>query len=216
MRDVEGFILAGGASSRMGEDKAGLRLGGETFVGRIARALAPVVNSIRVVSGRHAEGAWGLPVVPDLFEHAGALGGIHAALAHARTEGALVVSCDLPFVTSELFARLVGLSEDGPLKFEAVAPLQRDGRAQPLCAFYERAPCLALAEELLRAGEARPRLLLGRARTRWVAEEELADLEDSALFFLNVNTPDEYARAVALHASKRRGEAETKPDAGTP
>lgn len=214
MRDVEGFILAGGASSRMGADKAGLRLGGETFVERVARALGAVAGSVRVVSGRHEGDAWGLPVVPDVFEHRGALGGIHAALAHARAEGVLVVSCDLPFVTSELFARLVRLSEDGPEKFDAVAPVQRDGRAQPLCSFYARGACLARAEELLRAGESRPRLLLRRARTRWVAEEELSDLQDSALFFLNVNTPDEYARAVALHGDRGGGDAATRRRGG--
>ena len=80
MADIEGFILAGGASSRMGADKALLRLGGEPFVGRVARALWRVAGRVRVVSSRHEGAAFGLEVVPDRFEGRGAIGGLHAVL----------------------------------------------------------------------------------------------------------------------------------------
>lgn len=199
MHDVEGFILAGGRSRRMGEDKARLRLGVETFVERVARALGEVARRVRVVSGRHEREACGLDVVPDVFENCGALGGIHAALAHAHSPRVLVVSCDLPFVTGGLFARLVELGTQG---FDAVVPVQTDGRPQPLCALYARDACLPIAERLLREGLARPRLLLREARTLWVEEEKLSDLDDSALFFLNVNTPDDYRRALDLHGRR--------------
>ncbi|HYP52479.1 MAG TPA: hypothetical protein VEQ42_03005, partial [Pyrinomonadaceae bacterium] len=114
----------------------------------------------------------------------------------------------LPFVTGELFARLVGLCSP---EFDAVAPVQRDGRPQPLCAVYARDACLARADALLRSGESRPRRLLREVRTLWLEEGNLSDLEHSALFFLNVNTPDEYARALSLHdegaarATRREG-----------
>lgn len=189
---VEGFILTGGASSRMGEDKSRLRLGGLTFVERAAAALSSVAGSITVVSSRHTEEVFGLPVVPDLFESRGALGGLHSALSHARATWIAVVSCDLPFVTGELFERLASHTEGGP---GAVAPLQDDGRPQPLCAFYARECCLEVAEAMLLEGELRPRVLLGRVRTRWVDFPSLSDLRGSALFFRNVNTPEEYNRA---------------------
>lgn len=199
MSEVEGFILAGGASSRMGSDKAALALGGETFVRRVARALSGVAGGrVSLVSGRPGADAWGLPVVADVYEKCGALGGLHAALSRARAPLAAVVSCDLPFVTAELFARLVSLARG----FDAAAPVQRDGRPQPLCAVYAAAACLPLCEELLRSGERRPRELLRRARTRWVREQELTDLPGAELFFLNVNTPQDYARALAHEDSR--------------
>src|SRR5918911_1260403 len=108
---VEGFILAGGASSRMGRDKAALRLGEETLVARVASALTGIATRVSVVSSRHAADSFGLPVVRDVFEGAGALGGLHAALLHARSPWAAVVSCDLPFVTAELLRRLVSFAE---------------------------------------------------------------------------------------------------------
>ena len=192
MNEVEGFILAGGLSSRMGADKSRLRLGGRTFVELAAEALGALTRVVSVVGSRPDAEAHGLAVVRDVYEGLGALGGLHAALAACGARWAAVVSCDLPFASGELFARLASLRG---AETEAVAPVQEDGRPQPLCALYAAAPGLAAAEGLIRAGELRPRVLLQRVRTRWVGFEELADLEGSRLFFKNVNTPADYEEA---------------------
>ena len=193
MPDLEGFILVGGASSRMGSDKSRLLLGGRTFVERAAEALSAVAVRVSVVSARGGDAGFGLPLVRDLVVGAGALGGLHAALAGCRAPWAAVVSCDLPFVTGGLLVRLASFRADG---LDAVAPRQADGRAQPLCALYARDACLRVAERLLGAGELRPRVLLTEVRTRWAGPDELADLPGSARFFTNVNTPADYALAV--------------------
>jgi molybdopterin-guanine dinucleotide biosynthesis protein A len=192
MLDTEGFILAGGFSSRMGEDKSLLRLGGRTFVEIAAGALATVSSRVSVVGSRPGVESHGLPIVSDIHEGLGALGGLHAALAACEAPWAAVVPCDLPFVTRELFERLASLCGDD---VDAVAPVQEDGRPQPLCALYAAARCLEAADALIRAGELRPRALLKTVRTRWVQFEELSDLDGSQLFFKNVNTPADYEEA---------------------
>jgi molybdopterin-guanine dinucleotide biosynthesis protein A len=192
MSDLEGFILTGGASSRMGTDKARLSLGGLTFIERIARALRMLTPELSVVSARPESFNINLPVVADIQRDCGALGGLHAALRACRAPWALVVSCDLPFVTGELFARLAELRNT---ETDAVAPMQSDGRPQPLCTLYSPAGCLERVERLLHEGERRPRALLRQVRTRWVAHAELLDLRDAELFFMNVNTPEDYRRA---------------------
>lgn len=189
---TEGFILAGGASSRMGEDKSRLSLGGRTFVEAAAGALRAVATRVSVVSSRAGAESHGLPVVEDLRAGLGALGGLHAALTSCRAEWAAVVACDLPFVTGELLARLLS---ECTAETDAVVPVQEDGRVQPLCALYRARVCLEQIDELIRAGELRPRVLLSRVRARLVAFEELRDLEGSTRFFVNVNTPEDYARA---------------------
>lgn len=196
MRELEGFILAGGKSSRMGTDKARLRLGAQSFTEKIAAALDAVSATVRVVGGQEASGVW--EVVPDTHMEWGALGGLHAALKASRTEWAAVVACDLPFVTGQLFVRLASLREN----FAAVVPVQADGRVQPLCALYRREPCLRHVEELIAGGERRPRTLVERVETRLVASAELADLEAADLFFINVNTPEDYAHAKAVRDDK--------------
>ncbi|HEX8501002.1 MAG TPA: molybdenum cofactor guanylyltransferase [Pyrinomonadaceae bacterium] len=193
MTDVEGFILAGGLSSRMGADKSRLRLGGRTFVELAAEALGAVAGRVSLVGSRPDAGAHGLPVVRDVYEGLGAIGGLHAALGACGAPWAAVVSCDLPFVTGGLFARLASLRGGDA---DAVAPLQEDGRPQPLCALYAADACRAAAESLIRSGELRPRALLRTVRTRWVAFAELSDLPGAPLFFANVNTPEDYEKAV--------------------
>lgn len=192
---IEGFILTGGASSRMGSDKGQLQLGGNSFVEIIAAALAAIAETIRTVSAKGvAAGAPGLMNVADVYPRWGALGGLHTALAACNSPWAAVVACDLPFVTPDLFQRLATLRED----FDAVVPVQSDGRPQPLCALYRCQPCLPEAANLIVAGERRPRALLATLKTRWVPQTELDDLAGAANFFSNINTPDDYARAIAL------------------
>jgi molybdopterin-guanine dinucleotide biosynthesis protein A len=131
-----------------------------------------------------------LQAVPDIHSRWGALGGVHAALSACGASWALVVACDFPFVTGELFQKLASLRAD----FEAVAPIQADSIPQPLCSLYRVEPCLALAEKLIKTGERKPIALLQSVRTRWVEFSELAGLENANSFFDNINTPADYAR----------------------
>jgi molybdopterin-guanine dinucleotide biosynthesis protein A len=189
MDSVEGFILAGGASSRMGTDKARLLIGDESFVQRIGGRLSEVARKVSVV-GKVDSSDLSFPFVPDVHERWGALGGVHAALAACEAEWALVVACDLPHVTADLFNRLLLLATD----FDAIAPLQQDGRRQPLCAVYRVAACLPQAEALIKTGERKPVALLQSVTTRWLEFSEVEDLTGANRFFDNINTPQDYAR----------------------
>lgn len=189
MDSIEGFILVGGQSRRMGTDKSQLLFGGQSFVDRIALEVGAVTSSIRVVGSNSGESRL-LPFVADVFPGWGALGGVHAALSACAAPWALVVACDFPFVTRELFARLATFREG----FEAVSPIQSDGIPQPLCTLYRIAPCLDRANDLIKSGERKPLALLQSVDTRWVSFDELADLAQASHLFDNVNTPDDYAR----------------------
>lgn len=209
MNVIEGFILTGGQSRRMGTDKSQLVLDGQRFVERIAGELSVVTRSVTIV-GRNGDSRAPaeklstrnpeletrnsklatLKTVPDVYPEWGALGGVHAALSACANVWALIVACDFPFVTSELFAKLASLAED----FEAVAPIQRDGIPQPLCALYRVEPCLSRADQFIKSGERKPIALLQSVHTRWVSFDELRNLEGADHFFDNINTPEDYAR----------------------
>jgi molybdopterin-guanine dinucleotide biosynthesis protein A len=196
MFDVEGFILVGGQSSRMGSDKSRLVFGEQTAIERIAAALRPLTARVRLVGSRFQAEANGLENVPDTHECWGALGGIHAALDACQSEWAAIAACDLPFVSSGLFHRLWQLTpQSDPQTFDAIVPIQPDGRPQPLCAIYRSEPCSESAKQLIAKGEHKPRALLAEVRTLRVEFGELTDLAGSEHFFLNVNTPDDYEQA---------------------
>jgi len=178
----------------MGRDKARLVLNGRSFVERIHDALQSVAERTHTVGAKGADSLAGLGNVPDVYEEWGALGGLHAALFACHSTWAFIIACDLPFVTGELCKRLRTLRAG----FDAVVPVQGDGRVQPLCALYRVEPCRDRARELIERGERRPRALIDAVQTRLVAPGELEDLAGAALFFTNVNTPVEWERAHAL------------------
>jgi len=190
MNDVQAFILAGGASRRMGTDKSQLLVERQTFTERIAETLLKLTDSVTIV-GRQANDS-SLQGISDVYPQWGALGGLHAALAACKRPWAIVVACDLPFVTAELFTVLSEMRGE----HEAVVPIQPDGRPQPLSALYRVDPCLERATKLIEAGERRPLDLLEVVQTRWVAFAEIRNLAQSERFFVNINTPKDYYEAL--------------------
>lgn len=186
MDQIEGFILAGGASSRMGTDKSQLLIDDQRLIDRIAKALLTITSTVKIVGRDYDDSA--LMTVRDVYPSWGALGGLHAALHACHTEWALVVACDLPFISSELLATLASERKGS----DAVVPIQPDGRPQPLCALYRIDPCLERATELIEGGKRRPLDLLETVRTRWLSFDHFAELDQSHNFFVNINTPEDY------------------------
>jgi molybdopterin-guanine dinucleotide biosynthesis protein A len=197
MFDVEGFILVGGASRRMGRDKALLDFGGQPLVERIAHELSTLASAVSLVGAREAHASF--KNVPDIYQQWGALGGIHAALTAAKTDWAAVVACDLPFVTGKLFERLTTFVNNTT---DAVVPIQADGRPQPVCALYRVAKCLPEIEKVVAAGEHTPQALLAKVRTRFIDFAELSDLPAADHFFFNVNRPEDLKKAQDILSSE--------------
>jgi molybdopterin-guanine dinucleotide biosynthesis protein A len=213
--DVEGFILVGGASSRMGSDKSQLLLDGKTTMTRITEALRPVASKVSMVGTSSDATSSSLRGIPDLHDRWGPLGGIQAALRACETASCLIIACDLPFLTSELFAYLLRIADEQEETLEAVVPLQSDGRPQPLCAVYKRVPCLMAAEKSIALNEHTPRAMLDKVKTRYVNFSEIANLTGSEHFFFNLNRPDDYERAKEI-ARQQRSRHDDNPQVTAP
>ncbi len=181
----------------MGTDKSRLLIDEQTFTERIAETLLKVTDSVTVV-GQLVD-SLRLKTAEDVYPQWGALGGLHAALTACKREWAIVVACDLPFVTCDLFMRLTSLRAG----HEAVVPVQLDGRPQPLSALYRTDPCQRRATELIEAGQRRPLDLLQVVNTRWVPFWEIRDLDQAGEFFVNINTPDDYYEATRRPESEK-------------
>ena len=188
---ADGFVTAGGNSSRMGRDKAWLELDGVTMIERVVAALRPVTGRVTVIANRPEYTRLNLTVVADTHTGVGPLEAIRTALANARHPRAVLVGCDLPFVTPELFTHLLQVAGDA----QAVVPLDDAGRLEPLCAVYSTA-ALGAVTELIAAGDRKVSRLFDRIPTRFVPFAELARLDGARLFFENINSPDDYRRAV--------------------
>lgn len=191
---VLGAVLAGGKSSRMGQDKCGLVLesGGETLLASAINLLRRVAGDVVVVGRAHGSAAFVIDDVPGL----GPAGAIATVLRHTGRP-CLVVPCDAPLLNEQALSLLLRMRE--ARKPETLVTLFRhepSGRKESLVAVYEPG---ALA--YLEAGIARDLLKLSRL----VPENRCAfvpvPLELENVFF-NVNTPEEL-RAVRQGGAKK-------------
>lgn len=188
--DAWGVVFCGGASRRMGRDKALLVLDGMTLLERAARTLAAVTPRVLLATGaepRYAE--LGLDHVLDGEPGAGPLAGLAAALArieHARIAFVCVLACDMPRVPVAVFPAL--LSRARAENVEACLVRTRGG-LEPLCGVYH-ARCLPAVRAALARGERRMDSFHGDIRLVTRSEEEL-ELDCTR----NLNTPEEFRAA---------------------
>lgn len=191
--EVRGLVLAGGASSRMRRDKAALQYGGDNQLDRAVRLLArhvhPVFVSVRESQSRDPSRVPHALIV-DSVPGEGPFVGIRSALAARPGEAWLVIACDLPFLTDEVLDRL--LEERDPAAFATAYTSSHDGLPEPLCAVWEPGAAAAI-DAFLGTGRNCPRKFLMNHAVRLLEPEDRRALD-------NVNTPEEYARAVELLA----------------
>jgi molybdopterin-guanine dinucleotide biosynthesis protein A len=199
---VTGFVLAGGRSSRMGVDKALLGLGTENLLQRAVRSVAALCPDVIIVGDPVRYGGFGTTVA-DRVPGCGPLGGIHTALCITGSDRNLILSVDMPMMTTEFLRWLVDSSEDGD---ELATIPQVAGRTQPLCAVYGRGMLLVI-EEAIAAGEYKVDRTFAKVPTRFLSEREINAAGYSADLFANVNTPEDF------ELLKRHSEEAGLPDA---
>jgi molybdopterin-guanine dinucleotide biosynthesis protein A len=178
METCRGFVLAGGRSRRMGEDKGRLSWHGEPLVVYQWQRLDQLLPPAAVIGGEYRD--LGVASLADRYPGQGPLGAILTALA--ASPAALVLAVDMPLVASSTLAGLLrGTTAD------AVIPRPAGGPAQPLAALYRPS--------------AQPKLAAAFARGTRRLVEALAELEIEWRElppgeFLSMNTPAEYAEAL--------------------
>jgi molybdopterin-guanine dinucleotide biosynthesis protein A len=187
---VTAFVLAGGKSSRMGRDKAFLRLGDGTLLFRALKLAGAVAETVRIVGDARKFAAFGR-VTEDVYHGRGPLGGIHAALSSSATELNLVLAVDLPWVGPKFLEYLL-LRARGSAAMVTVP--RAGGGLQPLCAVYRRG-FAELAERSLGEGNNKIDALFARVETQVIEEDELLRAGFSSEMFRNLNTPEEWEKA---------------------
>lgn len=105
-----GIILAGGKSSRMGEDKGLVLLNGKPMIQYVIEALKEVVSNIIIISNNASYNKFGVPVYSDIIKNKGPVGGIYTGLYHSTTELNFCISCDVPMISSDFIFWLLNKS----------------------------------------------------------------------------------------------------------
>jgi molybdopterin-guanine dinucleotide biosynthesis protein A len=190
-----GYVLVGGQSKRMGQDKALLVLGGQLLALRTVERVRPVVAEVKLVGSPARYPHLGVPVVADAAGGKGPLGGIVAALRDTAFDWNLVVACDLPYLTTRFLEWLLGQAANSG-ESDALVP-QSEESAQPLCAAYHRR-ALPAFERVLSEGDPKIDRAFPQLRVRFLPPAELLKFAFTQRMFKNMNTPEDYAEAMRI------------------
>jgi molybdopterin-guanine dinucleotide biosynthesis protein A len=167
---LAGFVLAGGASARMGRDKALLLHRGKPLVVHIADQVRAAVGNVAIIGPPERYAFPAVPVIPDREPGLGPLGGLRTAFENTGAPLLLVVACDMPALTADALSSLIleAIRSGNPIT-AAAGP---HGEPEPLCAVYHRREVEPLVCEMLAAGERKAKKLLARVPlTLWIPEE---------------------------------------------
>ncbi len=189
-------ILAGGLSSRMGTNKAFVKVGGKPIIERIIERVQGLGGEIIIVANTPD---WyshlGLPIYRDLIPGKASLGGLYTAIASTQGQHTLALSCDHPFLNTALLRYLIDLREG----YDVVVPLNAEGYPQSLHALYSKA-CLEPIKKRLDAHKLKVIGFYPDVRVREVTLSEIEPFDPEHLSFVNINRPDDLAQAQRLAA----------------
>ena len=181
---VNGLVLAGGSSSRMGQDKGLLCLGGRPLVEIAVRLVSQVCRRVFLLAPADRYPFLDLTRIPDRFNNGGPLAALLAGLEQSDTDFNVVVPCDMPFLTVDVLGKIMGLSDGA----DAVVPCDEQGRWFPLSAGYRRS-CLPAIEACVAAGNLQASSFLPAVSVRVLATRDFPEGT-----FANINTREDLLR----------------------
>lgn len=148
MEKISAIILAGGKSSRMGQDKGLMLLDGKPMIQHVVDAVKPIASDIVVVANNIAYQSFGNKFYVDEIKNSGPLAGICVGLKHSETNLNIVLSCDVPFITTGMLKSLI---KDFSYELDAVL-FERNEELHPLIAVYSK-KCLPIFQSALENNE---------------------------------------------------------------
>jgi molybdenum cofactor guanylyltransferase len=191
-----GYVLAGGASSRFGHDKALVKIGAKPMLARMIELLETVTKNVKVIGPLEMYAQFGIEVVPDRWPGEGPLGGIVTALrdgakGNPASEWNLILSCDMPFLTAEWLGYLAERAIKSSA--QAVYPQSAHG-PEPLCACY-RTDARPALQAVFERGVRKVTDGLKHVRAEVLDEADWKRFDSAGRLFWNMNTPADYEEA---------------------
>src|SRR3990172_5486584 len=186
-------IQAGGASSRMGEDKALKPFLGRPLIQRVIERLTPIADEMIVTTNRPADYEFlNMRLVADLKPGRGALGGLYTAIASAASPFVAVVACDMPFASPMLIegARRLMVEDEAD-----VVIAKTEAGYEPFHALYRRKTGLPAIESTMDADQWKVIAWFPQVKVRILSPDEVKAFDPSGLCFWNLNTPEDFAEA---------------------
>ncbi|MEM4525105.1 MAG: molybdenum cofactor guanylyltransferase [Methanothermobacter sp.] len=190
---ISAIILCGGQSKRMGRDKGLIILDGKPFISRIIDKIKPYFDEIFIILRDEKQKREyikllkdeNVKILTDIIKGKGPLGGLLTGLKNIKSEKALVLPCDSPFITKKFIENFLKI--DKLEEYDAIIPIWEDGRLEPLHGIYSQRVA-EIIHRLLLKNEKKVGTLIETIKSRLVSVEEL---DPSLESFRNINRPED-------------------------
>lgn len=189
---VTGIILAGGKSARMGNEKGLMLLAGKPLISYAIEALQPICNNLFISTNNHEYKKFGIKLVEDQIKDIGPMGGIYSCLKVSENIYNLVLSCDMPLVSSAFLNYLLVNGEG----FLAAVPWYGNNFFEPMCAYYHK-NVVPFLQQNIDAQHYKLPEILKREEVNKLLFEKITENFDHHIF-TNINTPDQLAEVEKL------------------
>lgn len=193
---MTGTILAGGENQRIPLLKGHIEVNGQRMIDSSIKLLKNLFDRV-VISTNTPELYFycGVPMIGDILRERGPLTGIFSVLLNTRDD-IFVVACDMPFIKVELVSLLVTRYALREERCDAVIPVFEE-IPQPLFGIYSK-NILSTIEKRLEKGSRGIRDLLTELKVLYIKEDEVRRIDPEGRSFVNINTMEDYERAISF------------------
>lgn len=188
--NITGIILAGGKSSRIGVNKALLKIGRKSIIESIISRISPIFPKIILITNYSDDFCFlkknSISLFPDVIPGANSMGGIYSGLSHSKTRYNFLFACDMPFVNPELVSYMI----KGIQGNDIVIPEGKTGY-EPLHAIYSK-NCIEPFKELITKRDLKITNIFRYVKVKIIAQQEVSRFDPEGIAFFNVNTMADY------------------------
>ncbi|MBN2466836.1 MAG: molybdenum cofactor guanylyltransferase [Deltaproteobacteria bacterium] len=189
--NMTGVILSGGASRRMGRNKAFIEINGQRIIERTVSLFKNIFEDVIIVTNSPLDYLdFDVKIVTDLIPGKGSLGGIYTGLFFSSTPKAFFVSCDMPFLDKEVIQHFLDHSE-----MAEIVVYRSGDHWEPLHAVYSRT-FIKPIERLMKQDDLKIIKAYKWVRVREIKKEELQRIDPGLHSLVNVNTPEDLERVL--------------------
>lgn len=186
---MTGIILAGGKNSRIGMNKAFLKIKEKAVIEIMLTVFYDLFKEVIMVTNCFKEYQHlGVKLVKDIIPDKNSLGGLYSGLVHSACDYSFVAACDMPFINRNLISYMM----HARYGYDAVIP-EYNGKLQPLCAVYSK-QCIKPMEKALSRNNLKILDIVRHIPVKRITETEINNYDSYGYSFVNINTFQEYTR----------------------
>lgn len=197
---MTGIILAGGKNTRIGVNKAFLKIHDTIIIEEIITKLSKSFSKTIVITNAHKFYRYlGVELVKDIIPDKGSLGGIYTALVTSKSHHNFVIACDMPFVSHELIEYMIANAEG----YDVIIP-KLNNCFEPLHAIYSK-NCIRPIKEQLDCNNLKILDFFDKVKVKYISEEKINQFDSRGITFFNINTKENIfeAERIALSLAKK-------------